>query len=60
MRNPVGAGDVLVGAVAAALERGAPLEEAARRGVATAAASVESATAGDVDAARAAELLASA
>ncbi len=58
VRNPVGAGDVLAGALAAALERGAPLDEAARRGVATAAASVESPTAGDVDAARAAELLA--
>jgi fructose-1-phosphate kinase PfkB-like protein len=58
VRNPVGAGDVLVGALAAALERGAPLHEAARHGVATAAASVESPTAGDVDAARAAALLA--
>jgi 1-phosphofructokinase len=57
VRNPVGAGDVLAGALGAALERGASLDEAARRGVATAAASVESPTAGDVDAARAAALL---
>jgi 1-phosphofructokinase family hexose kinase len=58
VRNPVGAGDVLASALAAALERGAPLLEAARHGVAAAAASVESPTAGELDAARAAELLA--
>ncbi|HKH16582.1 MAG TPA: PfkB family carbohydrate kinase [Solirubrobacteraceae bacterium] len=57
VRNPVGAGDVLAGALAAALERGEPLREAARHGVAAAAASVESATAGELDAARAAALL---
>jgi len=57
VRNPVGAGDVLASALAAALERGEPLPEAARRGVAAAAASVESPKAGDLDPARAAELL---
>ena len=57
VRNPVGAGDVLASALAAALERGEPLLEAARHGVAAAAASVESPTAGELDAARAAELL---
>jgi 1-phosphofructokinase family hexose kinase len=58
VRNPVGAGDVLASALAAALERGEPLLEAARRGIAAASASVESPTAGELDAARAAELLA--
>ncbi len=57
VRNPVGAGDVLASALAAALERGEPLLEAARHGVAAAAASVESPTAGELDAARARELL---
>jgi len=57
VRNPVGAGDVLASALAAALERGEPLLEAARRGVAAAAASVESPKAGELDPARAAELL---
>jgi len=57
VRNPVGAGDVLASALAAALERGEPLLESARRGVAAAAASVESATAGELEPARAAELL---
>ena len=58
VRNPVGAGDVLASALAAALERGEPLLDAARHGVAAAAASVESPTAGELDPARAAELLA--
>jgi len=58
VRNPVGAGDVLASALAAALERGEPLLEAARHGVAAAAASVESPTAGELEAARAGELLA--
>jgi len=58
VRNPIGAGDVLASALAGALERGEPLLEAARRGVAAAAASVEWPTAGELDAARAAELLA--
>ena len=57
VRNPIGAGDVLASALAAALERGEPLLEAARHGVAAAAASVESPTAGGLDAARARELL---
>ena len=57
VRNPIGAGDVLASALAAALERGEPLLEAARRGVAAAAASVEWPTAGELDAARADELL---
>jgi 1-phosphofructokinase family hexose kinase len=57
VRNPVGAGDVLASALAAALERGEPLLEAARHGVAAAAASVEWPTAGELDPARAAELL---
>jgi 1-phosphofructokinase family hexose kinase len=57
VRNPVGAGDVLASALAAALERGEPLPEAARHGVAAAAASVESPKAGELDPARAAELL---
>ena len=50
VRNPIGAGDVLASGLAAALERGEPLLEAARRGVAAAAASVESPTAGELDA----------
>ncbi len=58
VRNPIGAGDVLASALAAALERGEPLLEAARRGVAAAAASVESPTAGELEPARAAALLA--
>lgn len=58
VRNPVGAGDVFACGLAATLERGEPLLEAARRGVAAAAASVEWPTAGELDPARAAELLA--
>jgi 1-phosphofructokinase family hexose kinase len=58
VRNPIGAGDVLTSAVAAALERGAPVLEAAREGVAAAAASVEAPKAGDLDRARMRELLA--
>jgi len=56
VRNPIGAGDVLTAAVAAALERGEPLAAAARAGVAAASASVEHPTAGEVDPARALEL----
>jgi 1-phosphofructokinase family hexose kinase len=56
VRNPIGAGDALVGGLAAALERGEPLDRAVRAGLATAAASVETATAGEIDPARAAEL----
>jgi tagatose 6-phosphate kinase len=57
VRNPIGAGDVLTAALAAALEAGLDVVEAARRGVAAAAASVEAPRAGDLDAARMAELL---
>jgi 1-phosphofructokinase family hexose kinase len=53
VRNPIGAGDVLTSALAAALESGEPLIAAARAGVATAAASVESPTAGELDPERA-------
>jgi len=60
VRNPIGAGDALVGGLAAALERGEPLARAVAAGVATAAASVETGTAGEIDAARAAELEAAA
>jgi 1-phosphofructokinase family hexose kinase len=58
VRNPIGAGDVFTSALAAALERGEPLLAAARAGVATAAASVESPTAGELDPERARELAA--
>ena len=57
-RNPVGAGDVLVAGLAAGLERGEPLLEAVRRGMAAAAASVETPRAGNLDPARMRALLA--
>ena len=57
VRNPIGAGDVLTAALAAALERGEPLADAARQGIAAAAASVEDPRAGDFDPQRMAELL---
>lgn len=60
VRNPIGAGDALVGGVAAALERGEMLGPAIAAGLATAAASVETAKAGEVNPARAAELAAAA
>jgi 1-phosphofructokinase family hexose kinase len=50
--NPVGAGDSFVGGLAAALARGAALEEAVGFAIATAAASVETALAGGIDRAR--------
>jgi 1-phosphofructokinase family hexose kinase len=53
VRNPIGAGDVLASALAAALEREEPLAAAARAGIAAASASVESATAGELDPERA-------
>ncbi len=56
VRNPIGAGDVLTSAMAAALERGEPLAAAARAGVAAASASVEHPVAGELDPARAQEL----
>jgi 1-phosphofructokinase family hexose kinase len=52
VRNPIGAGDVLTAALASGLEIGMDVVEAARRGVAAAAASVEAARAGDLDPAR--------
>jgi fructose-1-phosphate kinase PfkB-like protein len=50
--NPIGAGDVLTSGLAAALERGASVADAAREGVAAAAASVEAPKAGELDRAR--------
>jgi fructose-1-phosphate kinase PfkB-like protein len=57
VRNPIGAGDALVAGLAAALERGVPLLDATRAGVAAAAACVEDPRAGRLDAARATALL---
>ena len=57
VRNPIGAGDVLTAAVAAGLEAGLGVVDAARRGVAAAAASVEAPRAGDLDVARMEALL---
>jgi len=57
VRNPVGAGDALVGGLGVALERGEPFARAAAFGVAVAAASVETAKAGALDAGRALELV---
>jgi 1-phosphofructokinase family hexose kinase len=51
VRNPIGAGDALVGGLAVALERGAGFAEAVEFGVACGAASVETDTAGVVAAA---------
>jgi fructose-1-phosphate kinase PfkB-like protein len=58
VRNPVGAGDVLTAALAAALARGAALPAAAAEGVGAASASVEMPRAGEVDPARARRLTA--
>ena len=60
VRNPIGAGDALVGGLATALERGETLEDAVRAGIATAAASVETDTGGEIAPARATELKAAA
>ena len=57
VRNPIGAGDSVVGGIAVALERGEDLRAAVRFGLAAGAASVETAKAGVVDPARVAELL---
>ena len=50
--NPIGAGDVLTAALAAALERGVALVDAVREGVAAASAAVEHPVAGRFDPAR--------
>ena len=55
--NPIGAGDVLTAALAAALERGAELLDAVRDGVAAASAAVEHPVAGRFDPARMRRLL---
>jgi 1-phosphofructokinase len=56
VRNPIGAGDALVGGLAIALERGESFADALALGMATAAASVETDVAGLVVAARVAAL----
>jgi 1-phosphofructokinase family hexose kinase len=56
VRNPIGAGDALVGGLALALERGEAFDDAVAAGMATGAASVETDTAGLVVPARVAEL----
>jgi 1-phosphofructokinase family hexose kinase len=56
VRNPIGAGDALVGGLCVALERGEPLGRAVASGLATAAASVETAKAGAIDPSRPEEL----
>ena len=56
VRNPIGAGDALVGGLSVALERGEPLGRAVASGLATAAASVETAKAGAIDPSRPEEL----
>jgi 1-phosphofructokinase family hexose kinase len=60
VRNPIGAGDALVGGIATAIERGDPLTRAVVAGIAAGAASVETGGAGQVDPARVAELTAAA
>jgi 1-phosphofructokinase family hexose kinase len=57
VRNPIGAGDVLTSALAAAIERGEEVVGAVRGAVAAAAAGVEAPTAGVLDPARMRELL---
>ena len=56
--NPIGAGDAVVGGLGVALERGEPFARAAALGLAAGAASVETATAGRLEARRAAALAA--
>jgi 1-phosphofructokinase family hexose kinase len=56
VRNPIGAGDAFVGGLAVALERDEGIEAAVVHGMATAAASVETDTAGVVDPVRVAAL----
>jgi 1-phosphofructokinase family hexose kinase len=59
VRNPIGAGDALVGGLALALERGESFGDAVRAGMACGAASVETDVAGVVVPGRVAELLGS-
>lgn len=59
VRNPIGAGDALVGGLALALERGEPFAAAVSAGMASGAASVETDVAGVVVPGRVAELLSS-
>lgn len=56
VRNPIGAGDALVGGVAAGRERGKGWDASIALGIACGAASVETATAGDLVAERAMQL----
>ena len=56
VRNPIGAGDALVGGLCVGLERGEPFENAVALGLATAAASVRTAKAGAIDPSQAEEL----
>ena len=56
VQNPIGAGDALVGGLCVGLERGETLDSALAFGLATAAASVETAKAGAVDLPRVEEL----
>ena len=56
VRNPIGAGDALVGGLCVALEGGEPLDRAIALGLATAVASVETAKAGAIDPSRVEEL----
>jgi 1-phosphofructokinase family hexose kinase len=58
VRNPIGAGDAFLAALAGTWERGDELAAAARAGVAAGAASVESPTAGELDPERARALAA--
>jgi sugar/nucleoside kinase (ribokinase family) len=55
-RNPIGAGDALVGGLATALVEGRDWVDAVRWGVAVASAAVEHPTAGHLDADRARQL----
>ena len=55
-RNPIGAGDALAGGLCVALESGEALGNAVASGLATAAASVETAKAGEIDPSGAQEL----
>jgi 1-phosphofructokinase family hexose kinase len=56
VRNPIGAGDSVVGGIAVALERGEALGAAVRFGLAAGAASVETSKAGEIQPSRVEEL----